>query len=206
VIVPVLDWGGGNLGSVVRALRRSGAEPRLVSTPAEVQRVPRLVFPGVGAFGAVMRGLEERDLVEALRDRLGRGAIAFLGICVGLQALFETSEESPGERGLGIFPGAVRRFEARKVPQVGWNEVVPVEGGGVLERGHAYFVNSYAAPAPEGAKWVAARTDYEGAFASAVARGGILAVQFHPEKSGAYGARLIARWLEASRGAGDEGC
>ncbi|HVY60896.1 MAG TPA: imidazole glycerol phosphate synthase subunit HisH [Planctomycetota bacterium] len=197
--VPVLDWGGGNIGSVVRALRRAGAAPRLVSTPRDVEAAERLVFPGVGAFGAVVRGLDDRDLLEPLRLRLGRGDLPFLGICVGLQALFASSEESPGEAGLGILPGAVRRLAARKVPQVGWNEVLPAAGEPLLERGYAYFVNGYAAPAADGAAWVAARTDYEGAFASAVRSGPrALAVQFHPEKSGAYGARLLERWIETT--------
>jgi imidazole glycerol phosphate synthase glutamine amidotransferase subunit len=193
--VAVLDWGGGNTGSVLRALRRAGAEPELVSTAEGVREAERLVFPGVGAFGAVLRGVRERGLDAALTDRLTRDPRPFLGVCVGLQALFDESEETPGVKGLGILPGAVRKLRARKVPQVGWNEVVPVPGA-IPGRGYAYFVNSYAAPAPEGASWVAARTDYEGEFASAIALGpAVLAVQFHPEKSGAYGASLLARWL-----------
>ena len=196
VRVSVLDWGGGNLGSVLRALRRAGAEAALVADGEAARSAERLVFPGVGAFGAVMAGLEARGLGEALRERLLRGERSTLGICVGLQAMFEGSEESPGVRGLGALPGIVRRFNARKVPQVGWNEVVPASGSdAVLARGFAYFVNSFAAPAAEGAAWVAARTDYEGAFASAARLGPALAVQFHPEKSGAFGAALLARWL-----------
>jgi glutamine amidotransferase/cyclase len=193
--VAVLDWGGGNLGSVMRALERLGVPAKLVADPDVARTAERLVFPGVGAFGAVMRRLEERGLAEPLRARLAEAKAPFLGICVGMQVLFESSEESPGVRGLGVFPGAVRRLKARKVPQVGWNEVVPAEGEPVVERGHAYFVNSFASEAPEGATWVAARTDHEGLFASAVRRGPILAVQFHPEKSGAYGAALLERWL-----------
>lgn len=194
--VAVLDWGGGNVGSVLRALRRAGAEPELVGDPEGVRAADRLLFPGVGAFGAVVAGLEKRGLAEALRERLRRADRPFLGVCVGLQALFEGSEESPAARGLGLLPGTVRKLAARKVPQVGWNEVVPTAGADpLLARGHAYFVNSFAAPAAPGAPWVAAQTDYEGEFASAVRLGPALAVQFHPEKSGRYGAALLARWL-----------
>ncbi len=197
--VPVVDWGGGNLGSVLRALARAGGRPRLVATAGAVEAAPRLVLPGVGAFGAVVEGIARRDLVEPLR-RYVRGGRPFLGICVGLQALYEASEESPGVAGLGLLQGAVRRLPARKVPQVGWNEVAPAAAG-ELEAGWAYFVNSYAAP--DGGPEVAARTEYDGrTFASAVRAGPRgLAVQFHPEKSGRYGARLLARWLECSRSA-----
>jgi imidazole glycerol phosphate synthase glutamine amidotransferase subunit len=196
--VAVVDWGGGNVGSVLRALRRAGAAPEVTADPDAVRRAERLVLPGVGAFGTVMDALRARALDLALRERLRGADRPFLGICVGLQALFEESEESPGARGLGLLPGAVRRFRAAKVPQTGWNEVLPARPADpLIARGHAYFVNSYAAPAPEGASWVAAVTDYEGPFASAVRAGGAaaLAVQFHPEKSGAYGAALLARWL-----------
>lgn len=198
--VAVLDWGGGNVGSVARALRRAGAEPELAADPDAVRNAGRLVFPGVGAFGAVVRALEERGLAKALRERIRAASRPTLGICVGLQALFEESEESPGARGLGVFPGRVARLRARKVPQVGWNEVVPARGaGGAIARGHAYFVNGFAAPATAGAAWVAAETEYDGErFASAVAAGPLLAVQFHPEKSGAYGAALLENWLKSA--------
>ncbi|MBI2571316.1 MAG: imidazole glycerol phosphate synthase subunit HisH [Candidatus Schekmanbacteria bacterium] len=194
--ITILDWGSGNLGSVVRAFRRLGQEVRLESRPDMIARADRVVFPGVGAFGAVMTGIRERRLEEPLREFLRRER-PFLGVCVGLQALFAASEESPGVPGLGVFPGSVLRLRARKVPHVGWNEVVPVPGNPqtVVAPGHAYFVNSYAAPAPDDADWIAARTDHEGWFASAIAVGTLVAVQFHPEKSGGYGAALLNRWI-----------
>jgi imidazole glycerol phosphate synthase glutamine amidotransferase subunit len=191
--VHVLDWGGGNLGSVARALRRLGVEPVLTGRPDDVQSAPQLVFPGVGSFGAVMAALDARGLREPLLLRLRADERPTLGICVGMQALFEASEESPDARGLGVLPGTVRRLRAPKVPQVGWNRV-DFAGGAEAGSGYAYFVNSFAAPA-DGA-WVAATTDYHGRFASAVRQGRLSAVQFHPEKSGRYGADLLRRWIE----------
>jgi glutamine amidotransferase/cyclase len=192
----VLRWGGGNLGSVRRAIERAGARAELTERPEDVLRADRLVLPGVGAFGAVVAGLRERSLWEPLRERLAGQQRPFLGICVGLQALFLASEESPGVAGLGLIDARVERLRARKVPQVGWNEVEPTGAAGdLVERGHAYFVHSYCAPAAAGAPWLAATTDHDGRFASAAVLGPSLAVQFHPEKSGAYGARLIERWL-----------
>jgi glutamine amidotransferase len=194
----VLDWGGGNLGSVRRAFERLGARPVITSDPAVVEGTGRLVLPGVGAFGAVMDGLKARGLIGPLTARLRADSGPFLGICVGLQALFEGSEETQGTDGLGLLAGHVRRLQARRVPHTGWNEVIPTDAADpVLERGYAYFVNSYAALAEVGGPWIAARTFHEHTFASAVRLGArALAVQFHPEKSGAYGAALLTRWLE----------
>jgi len=193
--IVVLDWGGGNLGSVMRAFRRLGVEAILSAEPERIRAASRLVFPGVGAFGAVMEGLRESGTEEVLMEWLRANERPFLGICVGLQALFEASEESPGVAGLGIFPGTVTKLKARKVPQVGWNEIIPSSEHPVLPRGYAYFVNSFAAPAEQGVEWVAATTEHGGTFASAVQDRNILAVQFHPEKSGRYGAALLRRWL-----------
>ncbi len=194
--VTVLDWGGGNLFSLLRAFERAGAHTTVTADPDRIRLADRLVFPGVGAFGAVMERLRTRGLDEVLRERLQKATHPFLGICVGMQALFRGSEESPGAIGISLIEETVTRLQARKVPHVGWNEVVPTDAmDPVLQRGYAYFVNSYAAPVPDSADWVAATTDHEGHFASAVRRGPILAVQFHPEKSARYGAELIARWL-----------
>jgi len=197
--VCVLDWGGGNLGSVLRALERAGARPSLTTDPEAVAASERLVFPGVGHFRHVMERLRAGGFEAPLRDRLRSGTRPTLAICVGLQALFLGSEEADSSvTGLSVLPGRLCRLTARKVPHMGWNEVRPSsESDPHLARGHAYFVHSYAAPATEGAAHIAAVTEHEDeGFASAVRLGPALGVQFHPEKSGAYGAALLARWVE----------
>jgi imidazole glycerol phosphate synthase glutamine amidotransferase subunit len=195
-MIGVLDWGGGNLASVLRALRHVGAEARLAGGPAALADCDRLVFPGVGAFGDVVGGLRARGLDRTLVDAVRAGR-RVLGICVGLQALFEGSEESPAVPGLGLLRGRVRRFSSGKVPQIGWNAVVPDHGaaGSVVAEAHYYFVNSFYAE-PDDPSVVAGWTDYHGRFASAVACGPVVATQFHPEKSGAAGLGLLRRWLE----------
>jgi glutamine amidotransferase len=199
--VVVLDWGGGNVGSVLRALARAGVEPSLSADPARVGEAERLVFPGVGAFGHVIARLEAGGFTAPLLERIRSGRLPTLAICVGLQALYERSEEADASvRGLALLPGSLVRLRARKVPHVGWNEVVPSRADDPhLARGHAYFVHSYAAPA-EGPH-LAAATEHEGErFASALRLGPTLALQFHPEKSGAFGAALIERWLAHPEG------
>jgi len=192
----VIDWGGGNLGSVVRALRHVGAEPVLAAEPRGLAGCERLVFPGVGAFGDVLRGFRGRGFEPVLREAVEAGR-PVLCICVGLQALFEGSDETPEVPGLGLLRGRVRRFATGKVPQIGWNRVEPAGsgGGGVVRDAYCYFVNSYYA-APEDLSVVAGWTDYGVRFASAAAWGPITATQFHPEKSGDEGLSLLRRWLE----------
>jgi imidazole glycerol phosphate synthase glutamine amidotransferase subunit len=194
--VGIIDWGGGNLGSVVRALRAVGANVVLAATPDALSACDRLVLPGVGAFGDVLGSLRARNLDRVLLDAV-RDVRPVLGICVGLQALFEGSDENPGVPGLALLRGRIRRLVAPKVPQIGWNRVEPAGGGagGVIADGHYYFVNSYVA-APADPSVVAGWTDHHGRFASAVAFGAVLATQFHPEKSGTAGLALLRRWLE----------
>ena len=156
-----------------------------------------MVLPGGGAFAAAAEALDELELREPLRERIEAGR-ATLAICLGFQLLCEGSEESPGAVGLGLIPATARRFGGElRVPQLGWNRVEPV-GAGLIEPGHAYFANSYHVPElPPG--WAGATTDYGGVFASAVERGALLACQFHPELSGAWGSALLARWVARSR-------
>lgn len=194
--VGIIDWGGGNLGSVVRALRHVGADVVLAAIPDALSACDRLVFPGVGAFGDVLGGLRSRNLDRVLLDAV-REARPVLGICVALQALFAGSDENPDVPGLALLHGRVRRLVAPKVPQIGWNRVEPAGGGagGVIADGHYYFVNSYVA-APADPAVVTGWTDHHGRFASAVAFGSVVATQFHPEKSGEAGLALLRRWLE----------
>jgi imidazole glycerol-phosphate synthase subunit HisH len=192
--VVILPTGTANLASVLAAFARLGAPTRVAREPAEVEEAERLVLPGVGTFGATMAGLRAAGLHDAIAGRVRAGA-PILAMCVGLQVLFETSEESPGSEGLGVLSGRVGRFpETVRVPQFGWNRVEPEPGCRYLEPGHAYFANSFRVLAAPGCK--VARAEHGESFVAAIERGPLLACQFHPELSGAFGHRLIARWLE----------
>ena len=194
--VVVIRTGTANTASVLAGLSRAGAEPRLTSRAADIRDAGHVVLPGVGAFAAAMEALTtDDDLADAIRARVEDGRPT-LCVCVGLQLLCESSEESPGVTGLGVVAGTARRFSGGvRVPQLGWNEVVPGEGCRLLTAGHAYFANSYRlVAAPAG--WSAAMTDHGGPFVAAFERGAVVACQFHPELSGAWGLELLRRWLD----------
>ena len=178
--VAVCDYGAGNLRSVVVAFGRLGAEARATSRPADVAAADLAVLPGVGSAASAMTGLRERGLDVALQERVAGGGPT-LGICLGLQLALEESEEDGGVRGLGILPGRAARLRTGRVPRIGWALVDP--GSEAF-----YFAHSYAAETP------AAVARSEGIVAAAEA-GSFLGVQFHPEKSGAAGARFLARCL-----------
>ncbi|MFG0331708.1 MAG: imidazole glycerol phosphate synthase subunit HisH [Phycisphaerales bacterium] len=194
----VVETGVANLASVLAGLRRAGAAPRLTQAAEVVARARAVVLPGVGSFGAAMERLEALDLVDTLRRRLVAGRPT-LAICLGMQLLAAGSDESPGVVGLSVFDATVRPFRADRATHMGWNRVSPHERWGVMQEGYAYFANSYRLlEAPTG--WTPSITNYGGPFISALERGPVLACQFHPELSGAWGAALLARWVElASR-------
>lgn len=198
--ITILDYGAGNVRSVRNAIRRLGYEVRDVRRPEDIATAETLVFPGVGSFGSAMARLHADGYVEPLRRYLAEGR-SFLGICLGLQTLFEGSEESPELPGLGLIPGLVRRFDAPglSVPHIGWNGLRLARGSPVLADyadEKLYFVHSYRAlREPANADWVLAATDYGGEFVSAVERGRVVAVQFHPEKSGEAGLHILGRFL-----------
>lgn len=195
--VAVVCTGTANLASVLAGLERTGGRAYPTTDPAAVSEAPRLVLPGVGAFGAAMEALAAKGLVAALKDRLLAGRPT-LAICVGFQLLFEASEESPGASGLAVLQGTVRRFPSSvRAPQFGWNRIMPNGGCRFFEPGHAYFANSYCVTAAP-AGWGAAYADYGGRFLAGLERGAVLACQFHPELSGAWGRRLLRRWLDAA--------
>lgn len=206
--VVVVDLGLGNLHSVLRGLERAGAAPVVARSGEAILRASRLVVPGQGAFRDGASALEG-DLGAALRQAIDTGT-PYLGICLGMQLLFETSEEAPGARGLGLFAGAVRRFpepEASSLPGPGRRLKVPHMGWNVLRTEHAlledgayvYFVHSYRCE-PDDASVVVATADHGGPFCAAVARGSVLACQFHPEKSQRRGERMLRRWLASTDG------
>lgn len=205
--VVVFDFGQGNLYSVEKALAYWNADPARVGDDAALGAPPEaFVLPGVGAFGAAMKGLRERDLVEPVA-RAARAAAEgegppFLGICLGMQLLFESSEESPGVEGLGVLGGRVVRLprEAGPVPQIGWNEVVVENGASApglsafAPRAWAYFNHAYRVE-PKDGDIVAATTKYGDVFPSVVARGRLVATQFHPEKSSKRGLAFLRAFL-----------
>jgi imidazole glycerol phosphate synthase glutamine amidotransferase subunit len=178
--VAVCDYGAGNVRSVVAAFRRLGADVSVTSSPADVEAADLAVLPGVGSAASAMDGLRGRGLDDALRGRVGDGGFT-LGICLGLQLALDESEEDGGVPGLGLLPGRAVRLRAGRVPRIGWAAVEP-DGDAF------YFAHSYAAETP------AATARSEGVVAVAEA-GSFLGVQFHPEKSGAAGARLLERCL-----------
>lgn len=193
--VVVVPTGTANLASVLAALHRLGARLRLAADAAMIEAAERVVLPGVGSFGATMAGLREAGLDRAIADRVRAGE-ATLAMCVGLQVLFEASDESPGAAGLGAISGRVGRFpDAVRVPQFGWNRITPEPGCRLVEPGYAYFANSFRVlEAPD---CRIATAEHGERFVAALERDGVLACQFHPELSGAYGHDLIARWLAA---------
>jgi imidazole glycerol phosphate synthase glutamine amidotransferase subunit len=194
VEVVVVPTGTANLASVRAALTRLGARPRLAEDAAMIADATHVVLPGVGSFGATMAGLCEAGFDAALAARMRAGR-ATLAMCVGLQVLFEASDESPHARGLTVLPGRVGRFpDAVRVPQFGWNRIAPESGCRFIEPGYAYFANSYRVLEAPGC--ALATAEHGGRFVAALERDGVLACQFHPELSGAYGHGLIARWLE----------
>jgi imidazole glycerol-phosphate synthase subunit HisH len=193
----VLDYGGGNLRSVLNALSATGFPAALITKPADFDDIDVLVFPGQGAFGDSARQLSEAGLWQPLKSWLAAKR-PYFGICLGYQLLFETSEEEPGQEGLGLFKGAVPRFipaPGLKIPHMGWNTVRftdpshPVWAG-LGEEAVFYFVHSYY-PQPSDPGIVACRTDYAGDFASGVIAENLVAVQFHPEKSQSTGLTLL---------------
>ena len=193
--IVVIDTGTANLASILAGLRRVGGHPVATTDRSMIIAARRLVLPGVGAFGDGMARLRELDLVDSLRQRVADG-LPLLAVCLGLQLLCESSEESPGVAGLGVIPAAVTRFTGNvRVPQIGFNRVE--EGCPMIQPGYAYFANSFCLEqAPT--TWNTALSDHGGAFVAALQRGPVLACQFHPELSGRWGMALLSRWLLAS--------
>lgn len=197
-MIAVVDYGAGNLHSVERALRHVGAEFTVTHDASEIGDATGVVLPGVGAAADTMRGLDRAGVIPAILDAIDAG-VPYMGICMGLQVLYEASDEDGGTACLGVVPGRVVRFPpSQHVPHMGWNQVhQQVESplfAGISQDANFYFVHSYHAPV-DGAAHVAATTDYSVTFTSALLRDNLFATQFHPEKSGAAGLRLYANFV-----------
>jgi glutamine amidotransferase len=200
-MIAVVDYGIGNLRSAEKALQRLGAAAQLTSSPSDIARADAVVLPGVGNFGACMHALRASGLEAATLDA-AHDHRPFLGICVGMQMLFDGSDESPGVRGLGVVPGQITRLPTtERLPQMGWNTLDVTPGSklmaGLPEPAWCYFVHSYA-PEPADDGVVAAWCDYGRRFAAAVERGPLWATQFHPEKSGTVGLSLLENFVDAA--------
>jgi glutamine amidotransferase len=194
--IAIIDYGMGNLRSVQKGLERTGCAAEVTRDPARIRVAKGVVLPGVGAFRACMDNLRTYGLADTVRDVIGRGT-PFLGICLGLQLLFDESEEFGRVPGLGIFPGRVVRFADRpglKVPHNGWNQICKRQDSphlrGIDDGAFVYFVHSYYV-VPEDASLTATTTEYGVQFASAIARDNVFATQYHPEKSQAVGLKIL---------------
>ena len=206
-MIALLDYGSGNLRSVEKALKKAGADVRVTQTPTGLDGARGLVLPGVGAFDDCVNAMGRQQLLAAVRDWI-QADRPFLGICVGYQALFESSAEfNSCAAGLGVFAGKVVRFPQRdgfKVPQIGWNQIdfarpdCPLYQG-VPDGSHVYFVHSFF-PQPVDESIIATRTTYGESFASSVWRGNVFATQFHPEKSQAVGLKLLENFVNLAEG------
>lgn len=196
-MIGILDYGMGNLGSVSNACAYLEFDARILSRPEDMASCSAVVLPGVGAFGDCMRHLDEHGFSDPVRDWIAADR-PFLGICLGLQVLFEGSEESPEIAGLGVLPGRVERFRidpSLKVPQIGWNRVRQAQADcplypGIPDESHFYFVHSYYVHAADETV-VAGETEYGLRYTSGVCRGRMMAVQFHPEKSQKMGLQML---------------
>jgi len=196
-MITILDYGAGNLRSVQNTLAAIGTDYELVRDAAGLERASKIILPGVGHFGQMMRALDAMNVRDALLGRIHAG-VPFLGICLGLQALFQSSEEAPELKGLALFEGSIRRFPAdARVPHMGWNEIEPSASSRLLANlgphPYLYFAHSYYAPVVQG---TAATCTYLLPYTAVLESNNVYGVQFHPEKSGPLGLRIVQNFVE----------
>lgn len=198
-MIAIVDYGAGNLRSVTNAITRLGYQPRITTSPGELRNARAVILPGVGAAANTVASLRQLGLVGPLRQLIAEGC-PFLGVCIGLQVLFTATEEGGGHECLGIIPGRVRRLpDGLKIPHMGWNQVTqslshPIFEG-IPDKAHFYFVHSYYVE-PEDVSLVAGETEYGVRLCSVIARGNLVATQFHPEKSGEVGVKLYDNFIK----------
>lgn len=189
----IVDYDAGNLKSVANMLSFLGADFEISSDKNKILKADKIIFPGQGHFQQAMNNLKSKKLIEPIKECINN-QIPFLGICIGLQILFEKSEEAPEIEGLGILEGEVKKFTKGKIPQIGWNEIQTTKNNTFLENDYFYFVNSYYVE-PKDKNIISAYADYHGEFCASVQKGNLTAVQFHPEKSSQAGLNFFKNWI-----------
>ena len=203
-MVAIIDYDAGNIKSVQKAIESLGEEAIVTRDPEVILNAPRVILPGVGAFGDALEKLHNYGLVDVIHEVVKRN-IPFLGICLGLQLLFERSDETPGVEGLGILKGEIKRIpdtEGLKIPHIGWNSLKYPNSGrlyeGITEESYVYFVHSYYLEAKD-EKMVVATTEYGTTIHASVEQGNVFACQFHPEKSSSVGLKILDNFLKISK-------
>ena len=193
--IVIIKTGVANLASVIAGFKRAGTKTKVSVNPKEVINATHVMLPGVGHFGAGIKALEDTGLAECIRERLDK-ELPTMSICLGMQMLFEKSEESIETTGLGLVKGNVKKFSgALRVPQLGWNYVKADDSSKFIKSGYAYFANSYhVADTPQ--DWICAKSNYGSDFVAGMENGNFLALQFHPELSGKWGLEIIKRWTQ----------
>lgn len=192
-MITIIDYEAGNLKSICNMLNFLGEEYRISSDKDEIETAERIIFPGQGHFAQAKSNLERKGLIEPIKKAIDNDA-HFLGICLGLQILFEKSEEAPGVEGLGIIKGEVKKFTQGKIPQIGWNKINTTKNNSYLNDDYFYFVNSFYV-VPEDENIISSTCNYNIEFASSIERKNLVAVQFHPEKSSEAGIDFFKKWL-----------
>ncbi len=192
-MITIIDYEAGNLKSICNMLDFLGTKYIISSSPKEIETAERIIFPGQGHFAQAMKNLENKKLIEPIKKAIENNA-KFLGICLGLQVLFDSSEEAPNIKGLGIIKGEVKKFTQGKIPQIGWNKIQTTENNSFLSDDYFYFVNSYYV-VPEDKKVISSICNYSIDFCSSIKYKNLTAVQFHPEKSSEAGINFFRNWL-----------
>lgn len=193
-MITIIDYEAGNLKSITNMLDFLDEKYVISSDPKEIEKAQRIIFPGQGHFAQAMKNLENKGLVEPIKNAVENNA-KFLGICLGLQVLFEKSEEAPDRAGLGIIKGEVKKFTQGKIPQIGWNKIKTTPNNSYLEDDYFYFVNSYYVE-PKDKSVISSTSNYHIDFCASIQYKNLTAVQFHPEKSSEAGVKFFKKWLK----------
>ena len=191
--IVIIDYGAGNVKSLGNMLEFLGYAYEITDDKEKILKAKKIIFPGQGHFEQAMNKLNDKNLPCTIKQSINNGA-DFLGICLGLQVLFEKSEEAPNVEGLGIFKGEVKKFQTGKIPQIGWNEIKTTKANTYLDDDYFYFVNSYYV-VPEDKNIISSITNYHIDFCSSIQKDNVCAVQFHPEKSSEAGIKFFKKWL-----------
>lgn len=194
-MICIINYGGGNIRSVINLLNSIGHDAIISNKEKDILCAEKIIFPGQGHFGQAMNSLKEQKLDFTIHRAIEK-RIPFLGICVGLQVLFEKSEEAPNISGLSLLKGEVLKYKQGKTPQIGWNEIKTTQANSFLTNDYYYFVNSYYVK-PQDNKIISSVCDYYGEFCASIEKENLCAVQFHPEKSGIAGQNAIKQWLNS---------